>query len=179
MSSYPGGPLRELSYGAEILIQHLPVSSRRQSARTGSLSGSTGPMKRPTWSITSRHGKRREHRFVQRQLAAVELQVDVPAERRDRAAVALEPRPRQHAARQHHVADAADAERRAATASSAGATSGATTTTARASGAELGERGQGAAVVEAVAGRLDDDRAREAELALHGAVAPTPARAAA
>jgi hypothetical protein len=62
-------------------------------------------MNRPTWSITEAAWQAREHRLVQRQLAAVELQVDVPAERRDRRRRALERRPRQHAARQHHVAD--------------------------------------------------------------------------
>ena len=119
-----------------------------------------------------------QHRLVQRQLAAVELQVDVPAERRDRRCRALEARPRQHAARQHHVADAARAE--------------------VVKGIELGarrlgrddddrarfraERGDGrerATVVEAVAGRLDDDRAGEVERRAGRRDTPTPAHAAA
>ena len=104
-----------------------------------------------------------------RQLAAVELQVDVPAERGDARRRRRERRPGQHAARQHHEADAARAQ----------ALQSLQLGLARVLGddddgprlrTERRRRLEGAAVVEAVAGRLDDDGARRAHRPARGEI---------
>ena len=64
----------------------------------------------PTWSTTSVLVKRSEHGLVLRQVAAVELQLHVPAERRNSGGHCFENFPRQGRARQHEEADAARAK---------------------------------------------------------------------
>ena len=107
-----------------------------------------------------------QHGLARRQVAAVELQVDVPAEGVDPRGGGLEAFPAEHAAGQHHVADAAHAD---------GVEPG-ELGLARArrdddDGARFGPEGghcfQRAAVVEGVAGRLDDDDPAQAERLLH------------
>ncbi len=111
----------------------------------------------------------RQRRLDLAQRAAVELQVDMPAERRDPRGHPLQIAPLRSAARQHHEAHAAhaggmqtfqlglrhvDRYRRDA---------------ARLR-AQCGQGVERAPVVEAIAGRLHDDHTREAERLLHAPI---------
>ena len=108
----------------------------------------------------------REHRFVLRQRVAVELKVDVPAERCNARRHVRECVPRQHAARQHHEAHAANA-RIVQTLQFVIADIRRDHRDAARAVAQLRDGRERAAIVEATPGRLHDDRARKAQRALH------------
>ena len=113
-----------------------------------------------------RHGQPRQRRLVARQLAAIELQLDVPAEggnpRRQRG----ERIPREHAAREQVKARPSHTGRGQPLEFALGHVKRYGGDSARGR-AEGGEGGEGTAVIEAVAVRLHDDGARQAERALH------------
>ena len=112
-----------------------------------------------------RNGKTPKSGFVARQLAAVELQLDVPAEGGNACRHRLERIPGEHAAGQKVKAHAAHAGTRQARQFDVGDIGRHGGDSARGV-PERGERLERAAIVEAVAVGLHDDRAREPQLPL-------------
>lgn len=100
----------------------------------------------------------REHRFMLRQRVAIELKIDVPAERRDARGHRFECVPRQHAACEHHKAHAANAGLMQAMKFVIRNIWRNDGDAARAI-AQLRDGGKRAAIIESVTRRLHDDRA--------------------